>query len=164
MECNQIAYLEVIKQQFNHFKERAEEAIEQLTEQQLHWKPNEESNSIAIIIQHLHGNMNSRWVNFLISDGEKQTRKRGMEFIDQHFTKESLMARWHQGWELLFNVINNLKEEDLVKTITIRNKSLSVLHAIQIEIAHISYHLGQIMYIGKQIKNHDWKILSIPKG
>jgi hypothetical protein len=136
MECNQFAYLEVIKQQFNHFKERAEEAIEQLTEPQWHWKPNEESNSIAIIIQHLHGNMNSRWVNFLISDGEKQTRKRDMEFIDQHFTKESLMARWHQGWELLFNVINNLKEEDLVKTITIRNKSLSVLHAIQRNCAH----------------------------
>jgi predicted acetyltransferase len=164
MDRTQIAYLEVIKQQFNHFKERAEEAIEQLTEPQWHWKPNEESNSIAVIIQHLHGNMNSRWVDFFKSDGEKETRKRDIEFIDQHLTKESLMERWNQGWDLLFNVINNLMEEDLMKTITIRNQSCSVLHAIQIEIAHISYHLGQMIYIGKQIKNHDWKILSIPKG
>jgi hypothetical protein len=164
MDNNQCSYIEIIKQQFEHFKERAEEAIEQLSEQQLHWKPNEESNNIAIIIQHLHGNMNSRWDDFLTSDGEKQTRKRDMEFIDQDLTKESLMISWNQGWDLLFNVINNLKDEDLVKTITIRNKSCSVLHAIQIEIAHISYHLGQMKYIGKQIKNHDWKILSIPRG
>ncbi|CAN7268513.1 DUF1572 family protein [Rossellomorea sp. LjRoot5] len=164
MDRTQFTYLEFIKQQFTHFKKRAEEAMEQLTEPQWHWKPNEESNSIAVIIQHLHGNMNSRWVNFLISDGEKQTRKRDMEFIDQHFTKDSLMQRWNQGWDLLFKVIENLKEEDLMKTITIRNQSCSVMHAIQIEIAHISYHLGQIIYIGKQIKNQDWKILSIPKG
>lgn len=93
MDNNQFTYLEVIKQQFEHFKERAEEAIEQLTEQQLHWKPNEESNNLAIIIQHLNGNMNTRWVEFLSSDGEKQTRKRDVEFIDQNFTKEPLMTR-----------------------------------------------------------------------
>jgi uncharacterized damage-inducible protein DinB len=157
-------YLSIAIQQFRHFKERAEKAIEQLSEEELHWKPNEESNSVAVIIKHLSGNMHSRWVDFLTTDGEKDYRDRDSEFIDEYEPKEKLMKKWEDGWTLLFNTMENLRESDLSKTVTIRQKPLSVLQAIQIEIAHISYHLGQILFIGKQIKGKDWTILSIPKN
>ncbi len=157
-------YLSIVIEQFKHFKERAEKAIAQLSEEELHWKPNEESNNIAIIIKHLSGNMHSRWVDFLTTDGEKPYRDRDSEFIDDFQTKEQLMQKWEDGWKLLFNTIENLKENDLHKTVTLRQQPISVLQAIQIEVAHISYHLGQIIYIGKQIKDKEWTILSIPKN
>lgn len=157
-------YIKIVLEQFRHFKERAEKAIEQLSEEEFHRKPSEESNSIAIIIQHLSGNMHSRWRDFLTADGEKPDRNRDQEFIDHFLTKEQLMELWEKGWQLLFETIGNLNEDDLQKTVTLRKQSLSVLQAIQIEIAHISYHLGQILYLGKQIKNKEWTILSIPKN
>ncbi|MDQ0178564.1 DUF1572 family protein [Bacillus chungangensis] len=156
-------YLSVTVDQFHHMKKRAEKAIIQLDEQDLHWKPNEQSNNIAIIIKHLSGNMHSRWVDFFSTDGEKAYRDRENEFIDDIQSKQVLMKRWEEGWKLLFQTVEQLTEEDLLKTVTIRNKPISVLQALQIEIAHISNHLGQILYIGKQIKGGDWKILSIPK-
>lgn len=157
-------YLKIAIWQFKHFKERAEKAIKQLSDDELHYKPSGESNNIAIIIKHLSGNMHSRWVDFLTSDGEKSYRDRDGEFIDDNESKEYLMQKWEEGWKLLFNTIENLKSEDLNKTITLRQQPLSVLQAIQTEIAHISYHLGQILYIGKQLKDKDWTILSIPKN
>ncbi|AMQ05688.1 DUF1572 family protein [Sporosarcina psychrophila] len=157
-------YLSIIIQQFEHFKDRAELAFDQLTEKELHWKPNEESNSIAIIIKHISGNMHSRWVDFLTTDGEKSYRDRDSEFVDDIESKELLMEIWTNGWKLLFNSLGNLNEEDLYKTITLRQQPLSVLQAIQTEVTHISYHLGQILYIGKQIRDNDWIILSIPKN
>ncbi|KAB2334429.1 DUF1572 domain-containing protein [Cytobacillus depressus] len=150
--------------QFKHFKERAEKGIQQLSEKEFHWKPSEESNNIAIIIKHLSGNMHSRWVDFLTTDGEKSYRDRDLEFVDDNESKEHLMQIWEEGWKLLFNTIENLKAEDLYKTVTLRQQPLSVLQAIQNEVAHISYHLGQILYIGKQIKDKEWTILSIPKN
>lgn len=150
--------------QFEHIKKRVEKAIDQLTEQDLHWRPNSESNSIAIIIKHLSGNMHSRWPNFLTTDGEKEYRDRDGEFIDTFIEKKELIEIWEKGWFLLFKTIKELQTEDLLKIITIRNNQLTVLEAIQIEIAHCSNHLGQILYIGKQIKGSEWKILSIPKG
>ncbi|GEL76077.1 DUF1572 family protein [Tenuibacillus multivorans] len=155
-------YLSMVIQQFKHFKHRAELGIQQLSKEELHWKPNNESNNIAIIIQHISGNMYSRWVDFLTTDGEKAYRDRDYEFVDQHLTKEQLMQKWEAGWRLLFNTLENLKEEDLHKTVLLRNKPITVLKAIQTEVAHISYHLGQILYIGKQIKDKEWDILSIP--
>lgn len=157
-------YLLIIIQQFRHFKERAEKGIQQLSEEELHWKPSEESNNIAIIIKHLSGNMHSRWVDFLTSDGEKNYRNRDLEFVDDIESKEQLMEIWEDGWRLLFHTIENLKAEDLHKTVTLRQKPLSVLQAIQNEVVHISYHVGQILYIGKQIKDKEWNILSIPKN
>ncbi|MGE7875082.1 DUF1572 family protein [Bacillus paramycoides] len=157
-------YLTIAIGQFKHFKERAEKGIQQLSEEELHWKPSGESNSIAIIIKHLSGNMHSRWVDFLTTDGEKSYRDRGLEFIDDNESKEYLMQIWEDGWKLLFNTIENLKAEDLNKTVTLRQQPLSVLQAVQTEVVHISYHLGQILYIGKQIKDKDWTILSIPKN
>jgi hypothetical protein len=157
-------YLTIAIGQFKHFKERAEKGIQQLSEDELHWKPSGESNSIAIIIKHLSGNMHSRWVDFLITDGEKSYRDRDLEFVEDNEYKEYLMQIWEEGWNLLFNTIENLKAEDLNTTVTLRQQPLSVLQAIQTEVAHISYHLGQILYIGKQIKDKDWTILSIPKN
>lgn len=157
-------YLSIVVQQFKHFKERAEEAMDQLTDEELHWKPKEESNSIAIIMKHLSGNMHSRWVEFLTSDGEKANRNRDAEFMDDFETRDKLIQSWQNGWKLLFNTMENLKEDDLHKIITLRQQPISVLKAIQTEVAHISYHLGQILYIGKQIKDKQWKILSIPKN
>ncbi|WP_249872855.1 DUF1572 family protein [Oceanobacillus saliphilus] len=157
-------YLAIAIKQFKHFKERAEKGIQQLSEKELHWKPSGESNSIAIIIKHLSGNMHSRWVDFLTTDGEKHYRDRNLEFIDDaNESKEYLMQKWEEGWKLLFKTIENLKAEDLDKTVNLRQQPLSVLQAVQTEMAHISYHLGQILYIGKQIKDKDWIILSIPK-
>ena len=156
-------YLRITLGQFRHFKKRAEDGIRQLSEDELHWKPSEESNNIAIIIKHLSGNMHSRWVDFLTTDGEKPYRNRDMEFDDGNESKEHLMQIWDEGWKLLFNTIENLKTEDLLKTITLRQQPLSAFQAIQTEVAHISYHVGQILYIGKQIRDKDWMILSIPK-
>ncbi|MFI8684579.1 DUF1572 family protein [Rossellomorea sp. NPDC077527] len=157
-------YLTTIQQQFHHFKIRAEQAIAQLSEEDLHWTPGRESNSVAIIMQHLSGNMHSRWIDFLHSDGEKDFRDRDLEFIHQFKTKDVLLQEWNDGWELLFKTINFLGEEDLQKIVTLRGKPLSVMSAIQIEVAHVSYHVGQILYIGKQIKDEDWIVLSIPKN
>ncbi|MFD3445567.1 DinB family protein [Microbacteriaceae bacterium 4G12] len=149
--------------QFQHIKIRAEQALEQLTDEDLHWKLNEESNSIAVIVKHISGNMHSRWVDFLTVDGEKDYRNRDDEFVDSIKTRKELLQRWESGWRLLFSTLRELKPDDLLKTVTIRSKPLTVLEAIQIEIAHCSNHLGQILYIGKQIKGSEWRILSIPK-
>ena len=157
-------YLNVIMSQFKHFKNRAELGIQQLSVDELHFKPSGESNSIAMIIKHLSGNMHSRWVDFLTTDGEKTYRDRDAEFTWGNESKDYLMQIWEDGWNLLFNTIESLTEDDLDKTVILRKKPLTVLQAIQTEIAHISYHLGQLLYIGKQIKDKEWIILSIPKN
>ncbi|KAA0547082.1 DUF1572 domain-containing protein [Bacillus sp. BGMRC 2118] len=156
-------YLTMVLSQFTHFKERAEKGMRQLSEEDWHYKPSEESNSIAIIVKHLSGNMHSRWVDFLTTDGEKPYRERDLEFVDCGESMEFLMKKWEDGWKLLLNTIGNLTPDDLHKRITLRQQPLTVMQAIQTEIAHISYHVGQILYIGKQIKNKEWEILSIPK-
>jgi hypothetical protein len=136
-------YLPIVIRQFKHFKDRAEQEIQQFSEEELHWKPSEESNNIAIIIQHISGNMHSRWVNFLLVDGEKSYRDRDLEFVDDIKSKEHLIQIWEEGWKVLFSTLENLKVADLHKTITLRQQPLSVLQAIQTEVAHISYHLGE---------------------
>ncbi|WP_318618292.1 DUF1572 family protein [Sporosarcina sp. YIM B06819] len=156
-------YLTIVNTQFAHFKERAELAFTQLSDEELHWKPSEESNTIAIIIKHLSGNMHSRWVDFLTTDGEKSYRNRDNEFFDEQLSREELMHTWDSGWQLLFQTLGSLVETDLHKTVTLRNQKITAFSAIQTEIAHISYHIGQILYIGKQIKDKEWTILSIAK-
>lgn len=156
-------YLSIVITQFAHFKERAELAFNQLSEDELHWKPSEESNTIAIIMKHLSGNMHSRWVDFLTTDGEKSYRNRDDEFFDERLSREELMRKWDSGWQLLFQTVDSLVEADLHKTVTLRSQQITAFSAIQTEIAHISYHLGQILYIGKQIKDKEWTILSIAK-
>ncbi|MEK3722381.1 DUF1572 family protein [Paenibacillus sp. FSL H8-0034] len=135
----------------------------QLSYEELHLKPSPESNSIAIIVKHLHGNMLSRWTDFLTTDGEKPSRDRDAEFEEGYDTREALLEAWGSGWELMFETLQDLKEEDLLRNITKRGEVHNVIQAISRQIQHYGYHVGQIVYIGKQIKDADWQQLSVPK-
>lgn len=145
------------------YKVLAEKTFEQLSEADMHYAPNETSNSVAIIIRHMAGNMLSRWTDFLTTDGEKDWRNRDSEFEDPQQTKAELLAFWEKGWQCCLQAIQGLEEADLEKTITIRQEPLSVIDAINRQLAHYPYHVGQIIYIGKILKNQDWKNLSMPK-
>lgn len=156
-------YLPAVIKQFNYYKTIGEKAMRQISDDMLFWKSNDESNSIAIIVQHLSGNMLSRWTDFLTSDGEKTWRNRDAEFETIIHTKEELWIAWNKGWECFLNVLNTLKEEDLSKIIYIRNEGHTVLEAINRQLAHYPYHIGQIIYIAKM--NADkFESLSIPKN
>ena len=136
----------------------------QLTEDDFHFRPDPGSNSIAIIIQHLSGNMISRWTNFLSEDGEKPWRNRDDEFEKAVESKEELIQKWNAGWDCVFTALNSLKEEELAKTIFIRHEPQTVGDAISRQIAHYANHVGQIVYIGKMCLDNNWASLSIPKG
>ncbi|MBS1512628.1 MAG: DUF1572 family protein [Bacteroidetes bacterium] len=146
------------------YKDLADKTFAQLTDADFHYQPNEGSNSIAIIIQHVAGNMLSRWTDFLTSDGEKDWRNRDTEFEEQHWDKAALIAYWEKGWACCLDAIAALTPEDLLKTITIRGEGLIVIDAINRQLAHYPSHVGQIVYIGKMITGSQWKSLSIPKG
>ena len=150
--------------QFEYYKELGEKTFLQLPEEKLFWKYNEESNSIATIVKHLHGNMMSRWTHFLTTDGEKEWRIRDEEFENDLTTREDLVARWNEGWNCLLDAINSLTDDDLNTVIYIRNMGHSVTEAINRQLAHYPYHVGQIVFLGKMIANEEWKSLSIPKG
>lgn len=147
-----------------YYKELADKTFAQLNDNDFHYQPNEASNSIAIIMQHMAGNMLSRWTDFLTTDGEKEWRNRDIEFEEQHLSKEQLIAYWEKGWACCLGAISSLTEEDLGKTIYIRSEGLPVPDAINRQLAHYPYHVGQIIYIGRMIKNENWQNLSIPKG
>ena len=149
---------------FLYYKELGDRTLEQISEEELHWMPSSESNSIALIIQHLHGNMKSRWTNFLTEDGEKPWRNRDQEFEQPIWTKDAALDIWNQGWNCLLDTLAGLQTEDLQKTIYIRTEPLLVYDAILRQLAHYPYHVGQIVYIGRMIRNEQWKNLSIPKG
>jgi hypothetical protein len=157
-------YLNSIRKEFQYYKHLGDKTINQLNDQELHWQYNEESNSIAIIVKHLWGNMLSRWTDFLIADGEKPTRDREAEFDNDIKDKNELLHKWNEGWACLFNAVNSLKEEDLTTIIYIRNEGHTVTEAINRQVAHYAYHVGQIVFIGKMIKEKDWESLSIPRG
>jgi hypothetical protein len=145
-------------------KETAEKAIAQLEEEQFFQQIDPESNSIAILIQHLHGNMKSRWTDFLHSDGEKNDRNRDREFELHVSSRDELMQLWNEGWSYVFAALELLSSEDLLKTVTIRNQPHSVIQAIQRQMYHYSYHVGQIVFMAKHFCSEDWKSLTIPKG
>jgi hypothetical protein len=148
----------------SYYKTLGDKTFEQLNEADFHFMPNAESNSIAMIIQHMAGNMLSRWTDFLTTDGEKEWRNRDSEFEERQHTKEQLIANWNKGWDCYLGSLQSLTEDDLWKTITIRSEPLLVVDAIQRQMAHYPYHVGQIVYVGRMIKQQDWKSLSIPKG
>jgi hypothetical protein len=156
-------YLKVVRKQFLDMKMTAERAMEQLSDDELFYRLNEESNSIAIIVKHMSGNMISRWTDFFHSDGEKPNRQRDAEFINDWSTREEVLACWEKGWSTFFTTLNEITENDLLKTVTIRNEPHSVIQAIERQMYHYSYHVGQIVYIAKQIKSTDWKTLTIPR-
>lgn len=157
-------FIQSAVQQFKGYKALGDKTFEQLADEDFYYQPNEASNSIAIIIAHLHGNMLSRWTNFLIEDGEKEWRKRDNEFDNPSLSKIDLIEQWNNGWAVLFNALQNLDAADLEKTVYIRTKPLSVVDAIHRQLTHYASHVGQIIYLAKIIKGNDWETLSIPKG
>ncbi len=157
-------YLSSVLKRFRDEKSLGDKTLQKLTTDQLTWRPNPVSNSIAIIVQHMHGNMLSRWTNFMTEDGEKSWRKRDEEFDDGSVTKEELLARWEEGWEVLLAALESLKPSDMTADIRIRNQPLSVTDAINRQLAHSSYHVGQIVYVGKWLMSDSWESLSIPKN
>ena len=157
-------YLESVKKQFEYYKLLGEKTIAQLPPEKLFWQYNAESNSIATIVKHLHGNMMSRWTDFLTTDGEKEWRKRDAEFENTIDSKELLMQLWDQGWTCFFNALNGLTDSDLSRTIYIRNQGHTVTEAINRQLAHYPYHVGQMVFIGKMICSETWTSLSIPRG
>jgi hypothetical protein len=157
-------YLETAIRRLKYYKELGDKTFVQLNEWDFHYQPNDESNSIATIIQHLSGNMLSRWTNFLTEDGEKDWRKRDEEFDVHQYTKEQLVELWEKGWSCFLDTLGSLKKKDLKKTVTIRQEELTVIDAINRQLAHYPYHIGQIIFLAKIIKNKNWQNLSIPKG
>ncbi len=157
-------FLQSAVKRLKSYKELGDKTFAQLADKDLHYRPNEASNSIAVIIQHMAGNMLSRWTDFLSSDGEKEWRNRDIEFEEQNLSRQELMDLWEKGWNCCLGALASLKEEDLLKTIHIRNEGLPAVDAINRQLAHYPYHVGQIIYIAKIIRNEGWKNLSIPKG
>lgn len=159
-----IHYLESAIRQFKMYKQLGEKAISQMADEGLAWQPNEESNSVVTIVKHLWGNMLSRWTDFMTTDGEKTWRQRDAEFENEAINRETLMVRWNEGWACLFAALSSITDDDLEKIIYIRNEGHSVLEAINRQISHYSYHIGQIVYIAKLCSKEEWKSLSIPKN
>jgi len=157
-------YLITVIKRFKYYKGLAEKTFEQLSEAELHYTPGPESNSIAVIVQHMAGNMLSRWTNFLTEDGEKTWRNRDEEFETLPFSKEQLLKIWDDGWQCFLKTLDSLSEADLAKTVSIRGESLSAIDAINRQLAHYPYHIGQIVYIGRMLKKKDWINLSIERG
>ncbi len=157
-------FIRDVVKRFETYKSLGDKTFDQLQEKDFHYQPSGESNSIAIIIQHIYGNALSRWTNFLTEDGEKEWRKRDAEFEIINASKLNLLSLWKEAWELVFKTLNSLSEDDLLKTIYIRKEPLIVYDAILRQLAHYPYHVGQIVFIGKMIKDTEWQSLSIPKG
>jgi hypothetical protein len=157
-------YLESAMRQFKHYKMLGDKSISQVSEDSIHWMSGEQSNSIATIVKHMRGNMLSRWTDFLHSDGEKPWRNRDDEFTDDIHDKEDLIRKWQEGWKCLFNAIEELKEDDLESVIYIRNQGHTVVEAINRQLAHYAYHVGQIVFLAKMITGGNWEFLSIPPG
>lgn len=157
-------FLQTAIRRLKYYKYLADKTFEQLNDEQLHYQPNETSNSIAVIVQHMTGNMLSRWTHFLTEDGEKTWRQRDDEFEIHNYNKQQVLELWEKGWTCFWDTLSSLNEQDLLKNVTIRQEPLTVLDAINRQLAHYPYHIGQIIYIGKIIKDNNWKNLSIPKG
>ena len=163
METNQL-YLESLKKQMHYYKTIGEKAINQLEPEQLFITSNDDSNSISTIVKHLSGNMLSRWTDFLTTDGEKEWRNRDLEFENEPKTKEEVLAIWNTGWDCFFQAIDSLLPEQLLQIIYIRNEGQTAMDAINRQLAHYPYHIGQIVFYAKQLKNTNWDSLSIPKN
>jgi hypothetical protein len=157
-------YLESTAKQFFYYKILGEKAMDQLTEEQLFWQCNEESNSIAIIVQHIAGNMLSRFTDFLTTDGEKPWRKRDSEFVNRFSTREELYNYWNKGWNCLFDALSGLAHDDLERVVYIRHERHTVTKALNRPLAHYPYHVGQIVFIAKMLKNTAWETLSVARN
>ena len=149
---------------FEYYKSLGEKAMAQIDDEALFHMPDEKSNSISVIVKHLHGNMLSRWTDFLTTDGEKEWRDRDSEFEETIETRDEVMKQWNEGWACVLSALNALQSEDFDKTVYIRNMGQTVLEAIMRQMAHYAYHIGQIVYLARLFNEGDWKTLTIPKG
>jgi Protein of unknown function (DUF1572) len=158
-------YLEEVRRQFRGHKRLAEGAIAQLKDEELFIALDSESNSIAVLVKHLAGNMRSRFTDFLTTDGEKPDRDRDREFeMNSATTRSDVMKWWEEGWARVFAAVDALKPEDIMRTVTIRGEPHSVLQAINRQVAHYAQHTGQIVFLAKHLRSSDWKTLSVPRG
>jgi hypothetical protein len=157
-------YLNSVIKRFEYHKMLGEKTFEQVSDDGLFWQYNEESNSIAMIVQHLAGNMLSRWTDFFTSDGEKGSRNRDTEFEPGVNNRVELLEKWYEGWNCMLNTLRSITDEDWDKQIYIRNEAHTVVDAINRQLAHVPYHVGQIVFIGKMLAAEKWHSLSIPKG
>ena len=158
------SYLEDSLALFRYYKNLAEKAMAQVTDEELVAVLDGEMNSIAIIVKHMAGNMRSRWTDFLTSDGEKPDRNRDAEFVDPPLTRQALLALWEEGWQCIFRALEPLSDQDLERTVTIRGEAHSVMQTINRQVAHYSYHCGQIVMLAKHLQADNWKSLSVPRG
>jgi uncharacterized damage-inducible protein DinB len=145
-------------------KKQAERAMAQVSDEQLFLALDSESNSIAIIVKHMAGNMRSRWTSFLTSDGEKPDRDRDSEFVSPAPTREALLATWEDGWACVFSALEPLTEADLSRAVTIRGEAHSVMQAINRQVAHYSYHVGQIVFLAKHLNAENWQSITVPRN
>ena len=157
------SYVEDSTAIFRYYKKLAERAMQQVNDCQLFAVLDSESNSIAVIVKHMAGNMRSRWTDFLTTDGEKPDRNRDLEFVDPPDTRAALLALWEQGWQYVLTAIQPLSEEDLSRAVTIRGEPHSVMQAINRQIAHYAYHCGQIVLLAKHFNHDSWQSLSMPR-
>jgi uncharacterized damage-inducible protein DinB len=157
------SYLQDSLAVFRYYKTLAERAMSQVTDEQLVAALDNEMNSIAVIVKHMAGNMRSRWTDFLTTDGEKPDRNRDSEFMEPPATREAVLALWNQGWQILFDTLGSLSEEDLTRTVYIRREAHSVMQAISRQVAHYSYHCGQIVFLAKHFGAENWQSLSMPR-
>ncbi len=164
MDSIEKVFLQSAIKRVAYYKELGDKTFAQLSETDFHFLPNKENNSIAIIIQHMAGNMLSRWTDFLTTDGEKDWRNRDTEFEEHQLSKQQLIDFWEKGWTCFLNSLHTLTAADLLKTIYIRQEAILVTDAINRQLAHYPYHVGQIIYIAKIIKDQHWQSLSIAKG
>lgn len=156
-------FIKSARKQFEYYKLLGDKTMQQLSDEQLFWNYNEESNSIATIVKHLWGNMLSRWTNFLTTDGEKESRNRDAEFDNDTPTRQVVLERWEEGWACLFQALDSLNPDDLTSIIYIRNQGHTVTEAIHRQLAHYPYHVGQMVFIGKMLATQ-WASLSVPRG
>jgi hypothetical protein len=158
-------YLEDALRNFRDYKKLAERAFEQVTDEEFFRALDEEANSLAVIVRHMSGNMLSRWTDFLTTDGEKPDRNRDMEFvIAPETTRAEVMARWEQGWHCLFDALEALRPEDVLRKVLIRNEEHTVVEAINRQLTHYSYHTGQLVFLAKHFRSTAWKSLSVPRN
>ena len=158
------SYVEDALAVFRQYKLLGERAMQQVSDEQLFASLDEESNSIAIIVKHITGNMRSRWTDFLTTDGEKPTRHRDGEFVDPPSTREALMQDWEDGWARVFAAIEPLTDADLSRTVTIRGEAHSVMQAINRQLSHYPMHVGQIILLAKHYAGGQWQTLSVPRN
>jgi hypothetical protein len=157
-------YLSDAIQSFRSYKKLADRCIDQVSEEEFFAVVDEESNSIAVLVKHVAGNLHSRWRDFLTTDGEKPERERDQEFEIMADTRESLLEFWNSGWESLFGSIEPLTDEDFAKIITIRGEPHTIVEAINRQLTHYSYHIGQIVFLGKHLRSSKWNTLSVPRN